>query len=254
MIRTEDGTTASVDLVIARYNEDLHSWLKALVSVNLPAMSAGCGEGVKGSGVSVTVYDKGGDVWPLPQDTIELLTAHGVEIVRCENNTGREADTWLRHVIRRLQEGRVADVTVLLQGNPKPHMQSACAIQDTIVRVLSEWMGRGKPVNECAVFDNQPYEERRGAYSLPVEQHFRELLGRDPPDGDKWRFAAGAQYLVGRDCITQQSLEFYEMWHARLLRCKHTHFSSCTQYDMSYIDAWSCERLWQYVWDHHMPK
>ncbi|MBM4398453.1 MAG: DUF3431 domain-containing protein [Deltaproteobacteria bacterium] len=96
----------AVDLVVARFAESV-DWVR-----NVP------------SPVRIFVYDKGGDLHPerLPWARVEPLP-----------NVGREAHTYLHHVIARLDAGDLAPVTFFCQGHPFDHASDLHAAVRAVV-------------------------------------------------------------------------------------------------------------------------
>lgn len=81
-------------LVVARYKEDV-SWVERVPD-----------------GFRVAIYNKGGPLPPLARD--------GVEVIGLEN-VGREAETYLRHLMEHPPTGVRGGYTVFCQGDPFEH-------------------------------------------------------------------------------------------------------------------------------------
>lgn len=102
-----------VELVVSRYREDL-CWL-----AHVP------------SDIEVTVYDKSDSLGATPPDydVESLLTVSSKDDPACSRsvrlrklrNIGREADTYLRHILRHYQGDELARLTIFCQGNPFEH-------------------------------------------------------------------------------------------------------------------------------------
>lgn len=90
-----------VDLVIARYNEDL-TWFQKRLSE------------IKGKYRKITIYDKG--TLPIDRSLVENLPAQNVRIVRLPN-VGRDAGPYLKHILDTYDSPDLASVTVFLPGS-----------------------------------------------------------------------------------------------------------------------------------------
>lgn len=178
-----DSTSPTVELVIARYREDL-SWLQA---VGLPA----------------TVYDKSGQpaAHPLP-------------------NVGRESHTYLHHILGRWPE--FPDYTVFLQGHPFPHLALGTtpgALGQTILELAT----RGVPFKGLADYAircdglGRPHHlhdpAQRGKWAgwgrdIPVAQVYAALFAGEVPQSFHCRAPAGL-LLVSRQRLLLRPRELY---------------------------------------------
>lgn len=163
-----------LEVVVARYNEDV-AWLGKL------------------NNVVVTIYNKGAadiDAIPLP-------------------NQGREAHTYLHHIIERWDD--LAPVTVFTQGNPIDH----CPNFTTVVQMMAD--------NLCDV-TNKPFWNL-GTWVLSIDnltcQCWRydwfpnvlpevahALFGRN--FNKRIYFGAGAIFAVTKQGIQRHPLSFYQ--------------------------------------------
>jgi len=170
-----------MELVVCRYGEDL-SWVR-----NVPR------------NVTVTVYDKSPAVaspWP---------GGHPLP------NLGREAHTWLHHLVERYDS--LADWTIFAQGRPFDH---APDLHSVIRRWACQtppsedfvWLGflwetddaRGRPT--FVHWSKNP--ERR---ELDLEGFFRCLWGISAPD--QVRYVGGGQFGLSRAAAHRNSRDFY---------------------------------------------
>lgn len=170
------------ELVVARYTEDL-SWLRK-----------------RPAGLRVTVYDKSPDASAGP-DAIRLP------------NLGREAHTYLHHLISRYDT--LAEWTVFCQGKPFDH---AFDFKKTL-RTMTEsepaplpgfnWLGHLIDTD-----DNRgdrlfrPWSKNEDGRGLDLLGFHRALFGTDGPE--LYTFVLGAQFAVHRDVVRRQPLAFYE--------------------------------------------
>lgn len=170
-----------LELVVARYTEDL-SWLRKR-PVNLV----------------VTVYDKSPD-------------ASGGEGTVPLPNVGREAHTYLHHIVSRYES--LAGWTVFCQGKPFDHAYDfkktirEYVINPTIIGPF-RWLGHLIDTD-----DNRgerlfwPWSKNEDGRGLDLVGFHQALFGTDGPE--QYTFVLGAQFAVHRDLIRQRPLSFYE--------------------------------------------
>lgn len=170
-----------LELVVARHHEDL-AWLR-----RVPREFA------------VTVYNKGAAMphtTPLP-------------------NIGREAHTYLHHLIERYET--LAEVTVFVQGHPFDHAPDL----HKVLRSMADgsfsvhdfhWLGFLADTDDSRgrrLF--VPWSKNPERAELPLDEFHQQIFGQSGPDS--YRFFVGAQFIVTRDAVVRRSLAFYE--HAR---------------------------------------
>jgi Protein of unknown function (DUF3431) len=181
-----------LELVVARYRENLN-WLRKVP----PA-------------IQKTVYDKSGEPSPVP--TAILLP----------NNAGREAHTYLHHIITR--HDSLADWTIFCQGKPFDHtfdfhhtLRAFAANPDQIGTTgLIEsdtdqfrWLGHIVDTDDNGgqrLF--RTWSKNDDGRGLDLNGFHRALLGTDGPDN--YPFVLGAQFAVRRDLVQKRPLSFYE--------------------------------------------
>lgn len=169
-----------LELVVAHYTEDL-SWLR-----KLPA------------NLTVTIYDKspesgGTQAIPLP-------------------NVGREAHTYLHHIVSRYDS--LAEWTVFCQGKPFDHaydfkktLREYAASQ--IIIGLFRWLGHLIDTDDDQgdrLF--RPWSKNEDRRGLDMRGFHRALFGTNGPE--YYTFVLGAQFAIHRDVVRQQPLSFYE--------------------------------------------
>lgn len=193
----------SVELVVARYREELN-WLRRVPR-----------------SIRVTVYDKSGASdaghHPLP-------------------NVGREAHTYLHHIVARHDE--FPDVTIFVQGKPFDHApdlhKRLRAIADGRERIPDFlWFGFLVDRDDrlgAALF--QRWSKNPEGRPLRMESFWRAVFDdANPPE--TFTFFGGAQFAVTRDRLRSRSRLFYE-------RALHV--------AESFPDAAHCfERVWDRV-------
>ncbi|WP_027176991.1 DUF3431 domain-containing protein [Desulfovibrio aminophilus] len=172
--------------VVARYREDV-SWTGRL-------------------GFPVVIYDKGGD-WP-----------GGVPLP----NIGREAHTYVTHILRRYPE--FPRHTLFLQGDPFPHLTpDGKAGVDTLLTKAADLLDRGASFGglswcrlRCdrlgrphSMFDPAWKGKWRGwGKDIPVGEVFEKLFAGSSPRLFLAN-AATANFLVSRQRILTRPLGFY---------------------------------------------
>jgi hypothetical protein len=176
-----------LELVVAKYKEDV-------------AWASTCG-------IPVVVYDKSDS--PAP-GSIALA------------NMGREAHTYLHHIIRRYNS--LAEMTVFVQGNPFDHCPHLFSLLTSIPLSGFHWLALG-----LAICDDQGLPHN--GTSIPVGKAFESLFGWPRKS---FQFGPGAQFAVSRDLIQRWPREAWEkilkVWEA-----------------MGDGYPWVAERLWGYL-------
>ncbi|WP_338872753.1 DUF3431 domain-containing protein [Spirosoma sp. SC4-14] len=176
----------SLELVVARYTENLN-WLR-----NLP------------SEIQKTVYDKSPD-GSADDNAIRLP------------NVGREAHTYLHHIVSRYDS--LAEWTVFCQGKPFDH---AYDFKKTLRSYANDPASIGGP-NQATFHwlghlidtdDNRgerlfrPWSKNDDGRGLDLLGFHQALL--HTPGPELYTFVLGAQFVIHRDAIRQQSISFYE--------------------------------------------
>jgi hypothetical protein len=214
---------ATVEIVVARCGEDV-AWVDAL----------------RAHGFRVTVYDK------TPAARGGAL-AGAVPLA----NVGREADTWLHHLVERYET--LTDVTIFLQGDPfphfAPHLRHAATLPAALAALAALAHGVAGKKGVPALVD--AYTEPHGCHGLPAVAHLRRLgLVReaDLPPGARVHFAAGAQYAVPAAALRARPVELYRRLRDMVRASAVTTVPSCgTPYLEDAVDPWTIERMWLYI-------
>lgn len=180
----------SIELVIARYREDLR-WLRRVPR-----------------SVRITVYNKGGEIDPV---LVGILSeGHEISFHQLENE-GREAHSYLTHLTCRY--GEIAPVTVFCQGHPFDH---APDFHDCL-RFLVE--GREFPdpflwygfLEETDDREGKrlfvPWSKNPEGQQLETGRLHEELFGCASPEF--FHFRGGAQFAVTREAVHRRGQEFY---------------------------------------------
>ena len=169
------------EIVIARHHEDV-AWAS-----NLPAV----------------VYNKGDAVrTPLEQ--------------RCLPNVGREAHTYLTHIIQSWDD--LASITLFTQAGVHDHIGPTTSLDqffhpsyDIVVPKLVRWRGWDNDGRLChiGVWQEKLNAGRLLAARLSFTDWFRIYLGTDVNSLGSIVFSPGAIMAVRRECIRLRSREFY---------------------------------------------
>lgn len=171
------------ELVVAHYQEDL-SWLRK-----------------RPANLRITVYDKSPDA-PGGSDAILLP------------NVGREAHTYLYHIVSRYDT--LAEWTIFCQGKPFDH---AYDFKKTL-RVMAvdtpqprgsgfHWLGHLIDTDDAQghrLF--RPWSKNDDGRGLDLRGFHRALFDTDGPE--EYTFVLGAQFAVHCDVVRRQPLTFYE--------------------------------------------
>jgi hypothetical protein len=199
----------NIELVVARYSEDLR-WLRRVPKT-----------------VRVTVYDKH-DSAPHP-GAIRLI------------NVGREAHTYLWHIVQRYEE--LAPLTVFCQGKPFDH---ASDFHTTLRRLAEnpeaarEFEAFGHIVDtddNCGQRLFAQWSKNEDGHALDMRGWHRALFGNAGPQ--EYTFRLGAQFAA----------------HAPLIRRRPRAFYECAlQISIDFPDAAHCfERAWPLVFGVENP-
>jgi len=183
-------------LVVAHYSEDL-DWLNHIE-------------------YDTIVYSKG--------DTNPKFTT------RVLPNVGREADTFLYHIINNYPY--VTDTLVFLQGNPLDHCWDLYKqIEENKNTDQLVWLGS----NWGPVTKN--YDGGPGSVYLPLLDICYDLFGCSYDQTKTFTFSAGAQYIVPKKYVINKSIDWW----------KH-----CYSVFNKYIDTspWAYERIWPMIWNY----
>lgn len=215
------GPGPEIGLVVARYREDL-SWLAAM-------------------GLPGVVYDKGGGASVPPGMELSPLP-----------NVGREAYTYLTHIIERYQ--RLPAHTAFLQGNPFAHLappEEPRVTPEELGARLRALAASGRPFAGLAWFRlrcdglGRPHDladpAKKGRWKgwgkdIPVAAVHAALFGSAAPAEIIARAPTG-NMLVSRERILARPLDFYRRALALVLADPEDEGNT----------GHALERLWQHV-------
>lgn len=178
----------AIDLVVARYSEDLR-WLRRVPS-----------------SISVRVHNKGVAV-----SQKELPEREGISVEPLPN-VGREAHSYLSHILGRYDS--LADITVFCQGHPFDHAPDFHAR----LRALAEGEDAADPFLWYGFLDDTddpcgrrlfvPWSKNPEGRELKTGLLYEGLFGEMTPA--ELHFRGGAQFAVSREGIRSRPLSFYE--------------------------------------------
>jgi hypothetical protein len=154
----------------------------------------------------VTVYEKGG------AEVLGSSSPYREGILRRPlPNVGREAHTYLTHILERYDS--LADITVFCQGHPFDHAPDFHAR----LRALAEGTETADPFLWYGFLDDTddphgrrlfvPWSKNPEGRELRTGEIFTRLLGDPPPRF--FHFRGGAQFAVSREGIRARPCNFY---------------------------------------------
>ncbi len=169
--------STEVELVVACHEEDL-AWLRRVPK-----------------SMRVTVYNKGGSA------------GRGLSLP----NHGREAHTYLHHLVERYES--LASLTVFVQGHPFDHAHDLHRWLRDVAGGLEVadfwWLGFLADTDDaCGRRLFVPWSKNVERRELDLSAFHRRLFGR--PGADEYRFFVGAQFAVTRDAVHRHPRAFYE--------------------------------------------
>jgi hypothetical protein len=204
-----------IELVVARFEEDLR-WIRRVPS-----------------SLRISIYNKGGSP-ALPSD---FPKREGMTVAALANE-GREAETYLRHLVGRYDS--LAPLTIFCQGHPFDHAPDF----HSSLQALAAGDGRIAGANALTPFtwygfldetDDPhgrrlfvPWSKNRERLELSTGVLYEALFGEATPA--LFHFRGGAQFAVSREAVYRRPLDFYE----RALEL-------CTSIPLA---AHSYERIW----------
>ncbi len=161
----------SIELVVARYLEDL-AWLR-----NIPPQ------------IRATIYDKS------PSGNLP--------------NVGREAHTYLGHIIARYDD--LAPTTVFCQGKPFDHcFDFRKTLRELIQTPFQDdfrWLGHVIDTDSSDGDLFKTWSKNPGGEGIDIAGFHRELFGFNGPN--EYVFTLGGQFIASRELILRRPLDFY---------------------------------------------
>lgn len=179
----------SLELVVARYNEDLR-WLRRVPK-----------------SVAITLYHKGG-IPTLPDGVEERSALHLAALP----NVGREAHSYLTHLVENYE--KLAAVTVFCQGHPFDHAPDF----HERLRLLVEGVEKPDPFLWYGFLDETddpcgrrlfvPWSKNPERRELRTGLLYERLF--EEPSPNIFCFRGGAQFAVSREAVMRRPRDFYE--------------------------------------------
>lgn len=195
----------SLELVVAHHSESL-AWLRRVP----PSFR-------------VTVYDKGGGceglLEPLPQPRPQRGLAPQRRERHSLPNVGREAHTYLKHIVARLDSlsDPLSDLTVFCQGRPFDHAFDFHATLRGLAlghTLPDEWLWLGHTIDtesrEGALFRAWSKNPTGGGLDMDgfhIALQGCELQGCEGPA--EYAFVLGGQFAASRGRLERRGLEFW---------------------------------------------
>jgi hypothetical protein len=153
-------------------------------------------------------------------------------------NVGREAETFLHHIISNYDN--LDDVTVFLQANPFEHLQRlvgwrAQLSESEINTVIEKMNTEINDQSEFSTFYQVLYNDPDGTNDCHTTLDCSQLFG----EHHKWfTVSPGAQYVVPKKYILSRPLELWKSLRNAMHRGS--------------LNAWSMEQLWYLAYKHGM--
>ena len=195
----------TIDVVLARYKEDV-TWTERLHK-----------------DIKLHIYNKG-----------PFLIGPNVSFYLTDiPNVGREAHTYLHHIIANYAS--LAEWTFFSQADPRPHCHN-------LVDILKDWPDTCRksvflPEEGVYFFYDGPVRFNRGTkdhedWESGVSQVFEELFWYQAPED--FLFAPASIFAISREKLLSRTLAFYK-------RCMNLAVTRER-------GPWEFERIWGYLW------
>lgn len=204
------------DIIIAWYNErDIEQWIPELTKDN-----------------RVFIYVKG--ICSLEKEA--ELYDKGVYKIEYLENIGREAHTWLKYIIDRLENDDLPERIVLLQGDPFFHFSGENKYlkhnpKEFAKKIINHTCNKVEPLL-CYMY--REYKTPMFSSRLEIEKAWKNVFENYEKMLPKvYEFAAGAQYICSKECIISKDIYWWKQLYEKLVTDQ--------------INAWEIERLWYYI-------
>lgn len=187
-----------IELVVARFEEDLR-WIRRVPP-----------------SIRITIYNKGTSV----VGTSDFSTRERVEIIPLKNQ-GREAETYLRHLVVRYDS--LMPTTVFCQGHPFDHAPDFHASLQELAAGEGRMAGANflTPFTWYGFLDETddpngrrlfvPWSKNPERRELSTGKLYEALFGEASPA--LFHFRGGAQFAVLREAVYLRPRDFYERAH-----------------------------------------
>jgi hypothetical protein len=131
----------------------------------------------------------------------------GTDHVETLPNVGREAQTYLHHIVQRYDD--LADVTVFCQGKPFDHVSNFHGVLRNLNVGDFQWFGHIIDRDDrtgSLLF--QKWSKNENHRPLPMDDFFRRLWNEPAPEF--FTFYPGANFAVTADQVRTRPLSFYQ--------------------------------------------
>jgi hypothetical protein len=129
-------------------------------------------------------------------------------------NIGRESETYLYHIINNYNN--LPDYLILIQGSPFYHMNGINPnnFSTELLKLINKRVVSIEPL-----FTNLHTENHCFYPSIKTREYYSFLINPTSIP-DKMQFAAGCQYIIPKECILKNGIDFYKKIHNMLLNNK----------------------------------
>lgn len=192
----------TMQICIARYNENL-DWIKNISNNH-----------------NVVVYNKGDPI-------------HVPHVTICLKNSGREADTWLYHIIQNYDN--LTDYTCFLQGDPFDHcpevLQKLAEFDEKNSSEL--YVELGKHAKKTSYEFMKKYSKKTDRVTKEELNSILRVINMEIDE--HLRHPIGAQYIVHKKVILKHTLQYYKDLREVVNRI-------C-------FGPWIIEKFWPKIWE-----
>ena len=200
-----------IQIVVAKYLEDIN-WLNEVKDLCI-------------------IYDKS------PSDEVNS----SYNTIKLDNNLGREADTYLRHIL--LNYPNFPDFTVFTQGNINDHVNDIHMfikklqnIENGSTSLVESYIGLNELRGDNGWGKIKNFQDQTH-WGLPLEEWWYRLFNTEPEDNTiVCNYCA--IFLVSKENILHHSKEFYQTIHNWVM-----------DKDQHLVSAYVLERLWKSIFD-----
>ena len=146
-------------------------------------------------------------------------------------NIGRESETYLRYI--KDNYDNLPDVVIFTQGNPFDHCNNFIDQVNSIDLQSKNYI----------FLANQIIDVGSDIDFLIFELIDEFIDSKFDHINTVWKFGAGAQYAVSKECITRKPIEWWKKLHEK-------HIEYCFKDERHSLNApHAFERLWPLIWE-----
>lgn len=203
-----------VTLVVARYREDVR-WLRAFDKDRF----------------DIVCYNKGEPVVDLPAHIVQTRLP----------NVGREAHTYLYHILR-TYKNPTTEYVVFLQGHPFDHLHNKNVKE--LISTIDNHVARSPPSSAILfIYNHEPVD-------MFPELHMKKYMDYFGFRGKRQNtitYTPGAQFIIHRNDIVKNPMALYQELFAYSSHDYHNQHPPRRPFVVSEITAYTIERLWLYI-------